>query len=183
MDLETCALAAVVVLTPRRFSDGRGFFCETWNRSHMADVGIDLDFVQDNLSFSVERGTFRGFHFQKPPRAQAKLVRVSRGAVLDVVVDIRRDSPTYGQHFGVELSAENGRQIFVPVGLAHSFLTLQPDTEVLYKASEFYDPEAEGGIRCDDPSLDIDWPLAMDDFMINDRDRGWPDLASLGEIF
>jgi dTDP-4-dehydrorhamnose 3,5-epimerase len=183
MKAETCDLSGIIVFTPRRFLDDRGFLCETWNRERMADIGIGVEFVQENQSYSAARSTFRGFHFQRPPCAQVKLVRVSRGAALDIVIDIRRGSPTFGRHFGVELSAENGRQIYVPVGFAHSFLTLQPDTEVLYKASEFYAPDAEGGLRYDDPAFNIDWPVALDDFMVNDRDKSWPDLGSLECVF
>lgn len=162
MHNEQTGLPGLTILTPRRFSDHRGYFSETWSRARMAAAGIDIDFVQDNQSLSVEVGTVRGLHFQKPPRAQTKLVRCGRGVLFDVAVDIRRGSPTYGQWFGVELSAENGRQLLIPAGFAHGFVTRAPKTEIIYKCSDVYAPETEGALRWDDPDLAIDWGLTGD---------------------
>jgi dTDP-4-dehydrorhamnose 3,5-epimerase len=160
MEIAQTGLPGLVVLTPRRFGDHRGYFSETWSRARLAEAGIDLDFVQDNQSLSVEAGTARGLHFQAPPRAQAKLVRCGRGVLFDVAVDIRTGSPTYGRWFGVELSAENGKQLLIPAGFAHGFVTRVPETEILYKCSDGYAPETEGALRWDDPDLGIDWGLA-----------------------
>ena len=159
MQIEDPPLPGVRLLTPRRFADERGFFSEVWNRRRLAELGITLDFVQDNHSFSRERHTVRGLHFQAPPHAQDKLVRVGAGRILDVAVDVRRGSPAYGRWFAAELSAENGRQMLVPAGFLHGFLTLEPDTEVYYKCSDYYAPECEGAVRFDDPALGIDWQL------------------------
>ncbi|RST86287.1 dTDP-4-dehydrorhamnose 3,5-epimerase [Aquibium carbonis] len=147
----------LVVLEPRRFSDERGYFEETWNRRHFDDAGIGVDFVQDNASMSIQSGTLRGLHFQAPPHAQDKLVRCTRGAIFDVAVDIRRGSPTYGRWSGIELTPENGRQFFIPKGFLHGFVTLLPRSEVQYKCSDYYAPACDGSVRWD--SLDIDWPL------------------------
>lgn len=147
----------VLVLEPRRFSDERGYFEEIWNRTRFRDLGIDVDFVQDNCSMSATPGTLRGLHFQAPPHAQDKLVRCTQGAIFDVVVDIRRGSPTYGSWMGVELTQGNGRQIFVPKGFLHGFVTLEPDTLVQYKCSDGYAPDCDRSVRWD--SLGIHWPL------------------------
>jgi dTDP-4-dehydrorhamnose 3,5-epimerase len=150
---------SIFILTPRRFADARGWFVETFNQRRFADkVGL-VNFVQDNQSHSVRAGTVRGMHFQKPPHAQAKLVSCLKGSILDVVVDIRIGSPTYGKHVSVVLSAENGKQIFIPVGFAHGLMTLEPETEVYYKVSDFYAPECEDGLLWNDPQLGIDWPI------------------------
>lgn len=151
---------SVLHLTPKRFGDDRGWFTETFNVRNFARVGIAEPFVQDNHSLSRPVGTLRGLHFQTPPHGQAKLVRCIRGRILDVAVDVRRGSPTYGRHVAAELSAENGEQLFIPVGFAHGFVTLEPDTEVTYKVTDFYAPECDGGIRWNDPDIGIDWPLA-----------------------
>lgn len=151
-------LAGLKLITPKKFGDNRGFFSETYNAEMLAELGIRERFVQDNHSLSVEKGTVRGLHFQSPPHAQAKLVRVSRGSILDVAVDLRRGSPTYGQHVAVELSAENWHQLFIPVGFAHGFCTLAPNTELQYKVSDYYAPECDGGILWNDPALAIAWP-------------------------
>ncbi len=155
-------LAGLCLLTPRRFGDHRGFFAETYSRRIFARHDIEVDFVQDNHSLSRQIGTVRGLHFQAPPRAQAKLVRCGRGAIFDVAVDIRRGSPTFGQWVGYELSAENGRQLFIPAGFAHGFMTLEPDSEIVYKVSDYYAPETEGALRWDDPAIGIKWPLKGD---------------------
>lgn len=159
MQIEETSLPGVLILTPSRIGDQRGFFTETWSRPRFAEAGIDVDFVQDNLSLSEAAGTVRGLHFQAPPRAQAKLVRCGRGRAFDVAVDIRRGSPTFAKWVGVELGFDNGRQLFLPAGFAHGFATLEPGTEIAYKCSDTYAPEAEGAIRWDDPEIGIDWPV------------------------
>lgn len=170
MQIETTALQGVLILTPRRFGDARGWFCETFNAGRMAEAGIDIGFVQDNHSFSAAKGTLRGLHYQKPPHAQDKLVRCSRGAILDVAVDARVGSATYGHWVGVELTAENGRQLLVPKGFLHGFVTLTDDTEVQYKCSDVYAPDCDGGVRWD--SLGIDWGVT--DPVLSDKDKVAP---------
>ena len=152
-------LPGVVIATPKRFGDHRGFFGETWNSTRWQEHGIGLDFVQDNQALSSEVGTLRGLHFQAPPHAQDKLVRCGRGRILDVAVDIRKGSPNYGHWVGVELSFENGRQLLVPAGFLHGYVTREPDTEVVYKCTDQYAPECEGAVRWDDPGIGIDWGL------------------------
>lgn len=161
MQIETVDIPGVVVLTPKRFGDSRGWFCETFSARGLAAAGLPADFVQDNQSFSGPQGTLRGLHFQRPPHAQDKLVRCTRGAIRDVAVDIRRGSPTWGAWVAVELSAENGRQLLVPKGFLHGFVTLTPDAEVQYKCTDFYAPQTEGAVRWDDPDLGIDWGLTV----------------------
>lgn len=151
-------LAGLKLITPNKFSDNRGFFSETYNAAMLAELGIEDRFVQDNHSLSVEKGTVRGLHYQTPPHAQAKLVRVSRGSILDVVVDLRRGSPTFGQYVAEELSAANWSQLYVPVGFAHGFCTLAPDTELQYKVSDYYAPACDAGMLWNDPALGIAWP-------------------------
>jgi dTDP-4-dehydrorhamnose 3,5-epimerase len=177
MEVISLAIPDVKLVTPRRFADPRGFFAETFSRRRFAEAGLIADFVQDNHSLSRPAGTVRGLHFQRPPFAQAKLVRVLRGAILDVAVDIRPSSPSYGRHVAAELSADNGAMILVPEGFAHGFCTLQPDTEVLYKVSRDYAPQHEGGILWNDPALDIAWPVDAADAILSDRDRAWPTLS------
>lgn len=162
MKIETTPLPGVVILTPARHGDNRGFFSETWNRARLAEAGIDIDWVQDNQSLSATPGTVRGLHFQTPPHAQDKLVRCGRGRLFDVAVDIRRGSPTYGRWTGAELSAENGRQLLVPKGFAHGFVTREPDTEILYKCSDSYAPDCDAGLRWNDPDIGVDWGLSGD---------------------
>ena len=149
----------ILLITPHHFGDQRGFFAETYSRQKYAEMGIAVEFVQDNHSLSRDVGTLRGLHFQAPPHAQGKLVRCGRGAIFDVVVDIRRGSPTYAQWIGYEVSAENGHQIYVPIGFAHGFVTLEPDSEIVYKCSDYYAPEAEGALRWSDMDIGIEWPL------------------------
>lgn len=180
MIIEHTKLEGVATLTPKRFGDARGFFCESWNSQAMAEAGFDITWVQDNHSMSARTGTLRGLHFQAPPHAQAKLVRCGRGALFDVVVDIRRGSPTFGQWAGAELSFENGRQILVPEGLAHGFVTLQPDTEIIYKCSDYYAPEADGGVLWS--SCGIDWPLQGDP-VLSDKDAVAPAFADFDTPF
>ena len=160
MKVETTALDGVVILTPRRFGDDRGWFSETWNATRMAEAGLAIDFVQDNHSMSAQVGTLRGLHYQAPPHAQDKLVRCTAGAILDVAVDFRAGSPTFGRWVAVDLTAENGRQLLVPKGFLHGFVTRLPNTEVQYKCSDVYAPDCDGGIRWDDPDIGIDWGVS-----------------------
>lgn len=157
MQIEQTALDGVVILTPPRFGDARGWFSETWNAARMAELGLGLHFVQDNHSFSAEAGTLRGLHYQRPPHAQDKLVRCTRGAIFDVAVDFRAGSATFGKWVGVDLTAENGRQLLVPKGFLHGFVTRVADTEVQYKCTDVYAPDCDGGVRWDDPDIGIDW--------------------------
>lgn len=182
MDITETALPGVLLITPRRFGDHRGFFSETYNAQRYAEAGITTPFVQDNQSLSAQVGTLRGLHFQAPPHAQAKLVRCGRGALFDVAVDIRRGSPTYGKWVGYELSAENGCQLLVPEGFAHGFVTLVPDTEILYKCTDFYAPETEGVLRWNDPAVGIEWPWTGDPVLI-ERDANAPGLEDIDTPF
>ena len=159
MNVIETALAGVRILEPQVFGDARGWFMESWSKKKMEDAGITVDFVQDNHSFSAQKGTLRGLHYQLNPMAQAKLLRVSRGTVFDVAVDIRRGSPTYAQWIGIELSAENYRQLFIPRGFAHGFITLTDNVEVQYKADNLYAPDCDGNIRWDDPAIGVAWPF------------------------
>ncbi len=183
LTIRETALPGVLVLEPARFHDARGFFSESWNRARLTDAGIDIDFVQDNHSLSHAAGTLRGLHFQTPPRAQAKLVRCGRGRLFDVAVDIRRGSPTFGQWVGEELSCDNGRQLLIPEGFLHGFVTREPDTEVLYKCSAPYAPDCDRAVRFDDPALGIDWGIAPGDVILSDKDAAAPSLAQLGTPF
>jgi len=181
--LTETTIQGVKTLTPRKFDDARGFFSETHNSEAFRNLGIDLNFVQDNDSFSVHRGTVRGLHFQIPPFAQDKLVRVVRGAILDVAVDLRRSSPTFGQHVAVELSAAKWNQMLVPIGFAHGFCTLEENSHVVYKVTGYYSPDHDRGLRWDDPALGIDWPVQPHAAMLSDRDREWPTLGDLPTHF
>jgi len=184
MDVLATSLPGVLRLTPRRFGDTRGYFSETWNaRSFMAATGLTLNFVQDNHSFSADKGTVRGLHYQSPPSAQDKLVRVGRGAVMDVAVDVRIGSPTFGQWVAEELSAENGRQLLVPRGFLHGFATLCDDVDVFYKCTNFYDPDCDGGIRFDDPDLAIDWGMNPKSAILSDKDASAPGFADFASPF
>jgi len=176
-------LPGVVMLTPRRFGDARGFFSEVYNRNAYAALGIDVEFVQDNHSLSREVGVVRGLHFQSPPHAQAKLVRVGAGRVLDVAVDIRRGSPTYGRWVGVELSAEAGNQLYIPVGFLHGFAVLEPGSELLYKCSDFYAPDCDGAVRFDDPDIGIDWGIDPKAAILSDKDAKAPFLKDFVSPF
>ena len=155
---ETFRIAGPLLVAIKRFEDARGFFSETYNARAFAAAGIRSNFVQDNHSLSRDKGTVRGLHFQRQPHEQEKLVRVVRGRILDVVLDIRRGSPSYGQHIAVELGASDGKQLYVPGGFAHGFCTLEPDTEVIYKVTDLYSPEHDRSIRFDDPKIGIEWP-------------------------
>lgn len=183
MQIEETALSGVIILTPARHGDARGFFSESWNKARMAAAGLDYDFVQDNHSVSAQMGTLRGLHFQSPPHAQGKLVRCGRGRLFDVAVDIRTGSPTYGQWVGVELSAENGRQLMIPAGFLHGFVTREPDTEIIYKCTDYYAPDCDGAVAWNDPDIGIDWGLNGGDPVLSDKDARAPKLADLGSIF
>ena len=172
----------LILIKPTRHKDERGFFSETYSRRRYKEFGIDMDFVQDNHSFSLEPGTLRGLHFQAPPNAQGKLVRCGKGAIFDVAVDIRKGSPTFGDWAGYELTEENGHQLYVPVGFAHGFLTLKPESEIVYKCTDYYAPQAEGSIRWDDPSIDIEWPLS-ENIILNERDAIAPLLKDFETPF
>ena len=181
--VQSTALPDVKLVQVRRFEDPRGVFSEVYHHRDFAAAGVDIMFVQDNISLSRQAGTVRGLHFQTAPFAQAKLVRVVRGRILDVAVDIRRSSPTYGRHVAVELSANDGRQLYIPTGFAHGFCTLEPDTEVSYKVSAHYEPLHDKGLAWDDPRLDIAWPVAPEHAILSDKDRQQPKLANLPAYF
>lgn len=183
MTIEDAEIPAVKIIAPKKFGDHRGFFSEVYNRQNFEKAGFDLVFVQDNHSFSADLGTIRGLHFQAPPFAQDKLVRVTRGRVLDVAVDLRRSSPTFGRHVSVELSAQNWRQLLVPIGFAHGFCTLEPDTEVLYKVTNFYSAAHDFGLAFDDPALGIPWGVDVAKMILSDKDRRHPRLEDLSFVF
>ena len=169
-------------ISPSKFDDGRGFFSETYNAKSFAKAGIDLNFVQDNHSYSAAKGVVRGLHYQVPPFAQDKLVRVTHGAILDVAVDIRKSSPTFGKWVALEVVAEKWNQIFVPKGFAHGFMTLMENTEVIYKVTDYYSPQHDRSIRFDDPSIGIDWPLPSSGVQLSDKDHKAPLFAD-AEVF
>jgi dTDP-4-dehydrorhamnose 3,5-epimerase len=177
------AMPEVLEIVPARHGDARGFFSEVWSAPALAAAGVETRFVQDNHSFSAEAGVLRGLHYQEPPAAQAKLVRVIRGAIYDVAVDIRRGSPTFGRWVGLRVSAQAWNQILVPEGFAHGFVTLEPATEVLYKVSAPYSPKHDRGIRFDDPAIGITWPLAGRAPILSDKDRAAPLLADADPAF
>ncbi|MBZ9662157.1 dTDP-4-dehydrorhamnose 3,5-epimerase [Mesorhizobium sp. ESP-6-4] len=182
LEVRRLGLDGVLEIVPKRHGDARGFFSETWNAEHFAEAGIDLVFVQDNHSYSAAAGVLRGLHYQLPPRAQAKLLRVIRGSVLDVAVDIRRSSPTFGKWEALEISADKGNQVLVPKGFAHGFVTLVPHTEVLYKVTDTYSPGHDRSIRFDDPAIGIAWPEIAGGFQLSDKDRNAP-LLGAAEVF
>ncbi len=173
----------LICFTPKRFYDERGWFTETFNARKIASLAPSLQWVQDNQSNSKHAGTVRGLHFQSPPHAQAKLVSCIRGAIFDVVVDIRNGSPTFGHHIAVELSAENSKQLFVPAGFAHGLMTLEPDTQVSYKVSDYYAPECEGGILWNDPEFNISWPKISDQTALSPKDGVLPLLKNFASPF
>ncbi len=183
LTVTSTAIEAVKIVTPKSFADSRGAFCETYNRSRFFEHGIPFEFVQDNHSSSVEAGTIRGLHFQSPPAAQGKLIRVLRGSILDVAVDLRRSSPTYGKWTAETLSAADGRQLLVPIGFAHGFCTLEPDTHVLYKVTAYYSPANDLGIAWDDPDLAIDWRVQPGKAILSERDTRHPRFNSLPTYF
>lgn len=176
-------IPGVCAILPAEFKDGRGSFSEVYKRRIFEQAGVPGEFVQDNQSFSGQRGTVRGLHFQSPPEAQAKLVRVLTGAVLDVAVDIRAGSPTFGRHVSRVLSAANREQLFVPEGFAHGFCTLTDDVTVLYKVTRYYSPAHEMGVRWDDPELGIDWGISAAQALVAPRDLEFPELAQISKVF
>lgn len=183
MEIVETVIPGVRQLKPRRFSDHRGFFSETFNAKSFEDAGMPKVFVQDNHSLSRPKGTVRGLHFQIPPFAQDKLVRVVRGSILDVAVDIRRASPSFGRSVAVVLSAEEWNQLFIPVGFAHGFCTLEDDTEVVYKVTQFYSPENDRGLLWNDPDLAIQWPVSEAEAVLSDKDKKLPSLKDLPPYF
>lgn len=170
-------------ITPRRFGDHRGYFSESYNARVFEAKGFQLDFVQDNHSLSAASGTVRGLHFQSPPHAQTKLVRCGRGRIFDVAVDIRKGSPTFGQWYGVELSQENGTQLLIPAGFLHGFMTLEPNSEIIYKCTDFYAPECDGGVRWDDPDIGIVWPEQDSTIILSPKDKDAPLLKNFNTPF
>ncbi len=183
MKIENTPISGLRLLTPNRFADLRGYFSECWNKAAFESHRINADFVQDNQSLSIRPGTVRGLHFQSPPHAQAKLVRCGRGRLYDVAVDIRVGSPTFAKWFGVELSADNGRQLFIPAGFLHGFVTREPDTEILYKCSDYYAPDCDGAVRFDCP--DIELTGGWDDLepILSDKDAAAPCLKDFRSPF
>lgn len=182
MKLETTFINDLVVLNPAVFEDERGYFFEAYNKTKSLDLGIAIDFVQDNQSFS-KRGTLRGLHYQNPPFAQTKLIRVLQGEIRDVAVDLRKDSPTYGQHFGIVLSSDNKKQLLVPQGFAHGFSVLSETAVVLYKCDQFYNKDSEGGIRFDDPTLNIDWGMDLAAAIVSEKDLILPNFENCNSQF
>ena len=181
MKITKTKLEGVVIIEPDVFGDNRGFFMESWNKKKMAEAGLDYDFVQDNHSKSTVKGTLRGIHFQKSDNAQAKLVRCVKGAVLDVAVDLRRNSPTFKQWVGVELSEENKKQLLIPRGFGHGFVTLTDDVEFLYKADNYYESEADAGILWSDPEIGVEW--GVDNPILSEKDKKNPFLKDCRELF
>ena len=181
--VETFAAPGLIALTPAKHGDARGFLSETYSRARFREIGIDIDFVQDNHTFSAGKGTIRGLHFQVPPHEQGKLVRVLRGAIVDVVVDIRSGSPAFGRATAIELSAQNWTQLYVPPGFAHGFCTLTLDTEVLYRMTKSYAADADRGLAFDDPDLAIRWPVEASAAILSDKDRRHPRLRDLPTYF
>lgn len=182
MNIEQTFIKDLIIITSELFEDERGYFFEAYSKSKLSVLGIDIDFVQDNQSFS-KKGTLRGLHYQNPPFAQTKLIRVFEGEIIDVAVDLRKDSPTYGKHFSILLSAENKKQLFVPQGLAHGFSVISQTAVVMYKCDQFYNKQSEGGIRFDDPALDIDWGMDLKDAIVSDKDLILPDFANCNSQF
>jgi dTDP-4-dehydrorhamnose 3,5-epimerase len=183
MQVISTAIAEVKEIRPVRHRDPRGFFSEIFREDVLREHGIEVSFVQENHSLSVDRGVVRGLHFQAPPEGQAKLVRVGAGSILDVAVDIRAGSPSYGRHVAVVLSAAEGNQLFVPAGFAHGFCTLEANTEVVYKVNRYYSREHDLGLAWNDPELGIAWPIADDEALLSDKDRSQPVLAELPPYF
>lgn len=183
MNVEQTKLSGVLIVTPARHGDTRGFFSESWSAQRMRDAGLNYTFVQDNHSLSPQTGTVRGLHFQAPPHAQAKLVRCGRGSLLDVAVDIRKGSSTFGQWVAEELSFENGKQLLIPHGFLHGFVTLEPDTEIIYKCDDYYAPECDGAVRFDDPDIGIDWGIDPIKAILSDKDAAAPFLKDFDSPF
>ncbi len=183
MQIKDTSLPGVKILTPQRFGDARGFFCESWSKRALKKQGLHFDFVQDNHSLSDQAGTVRGLHFQAPPHAQAKLVRCGRGRFFDVAVDIRKRSPTYGKWFGVNLSFENGKQLLIPAGFLHGFVTREPTTEIIYKCTDYYAPDCDGAVLFNDPDIGIDWNMGDVTPVLSDKDAAAPRLKDLNSPF
>lgn len=181
--VESLAIPEVKIIRPKKHGDARGFFSETYSQKALAEAGVDLAFVQDNHAFSAAPGTVRGLHFQTAPFAQDKLVRVVRGSIFDVAVDLRRGSPTYGKHVSAVISAKDWNQILVPVGFAHGLVTLEPDTEVLYKVTNYYAPQHDLGLLWNDPALGIAWPVSEANAILSAKDKVQPRLADLPAYF
>jgi dTDP-4-dehydrorhamnose 3,5-epimerase len=183
MNVVNLAIPDVKIFTPKKFGDDRGFFSETYNKQLLAQTGTHIDFVQDNHSFSATAGTIRGLHYQAPPFAQDKLVRVVRGSILDVAVDIRRSSPTFGKWVAAEISAALWNEILIPIGFAHGVCTLEPNTEIIYKVSNYYSQKHDYGIRWDDPDLNIEWPVSRDAAVLSDKDMKQPFFREAANLF
>lgn len=183
MQIVSTAIADVKLITPVRHGDARGFFVELFRLDALRQHGVEVEFVQDNQAFSAAADVVRGLHFQVPPMAQAKLLRVAAGAIIDVAVDLRRGSPSYGRHVAVEMHADGGTQIFIPEGFAHGYRTLVPNTEVIYKVNRYYSPEHDRGLRWDDPALGINWGISSAAAQLSDKDRRQPLLSELGPVF
>ncbi|MPR08695.1 dTDP-4-dehydrorhamnose 3,5-epimerase [Microvirga tunisiensis] len=181
--VERTDISDVVLLKPRRFGDHRGWFTETYNARSFTQALGSVVFVQDNQAFSAAKGTLRGLHFQRPPEPQAKLIRVLRGSIFDVAVDLRMGSPTYGRWVGETLTADGGEQLFVPRGFAHGYCTLEPDTEVAYKVDGFYAPECDAGLAWNDPTLAIAWPITPEEAILSDKDKKLPAFADFVSPF
>jgi dTDP-4-dehydrorhamnose 3,5-epimerase len=182
MNIEKTFIKDLVVLIPAVFEDERGYFFEAYNKSKLEDLGVKIDFIQDNQSFS-KKGTLRGLHYQNPPFAQTKLVRVLEGEIMDVVVDLRKDSPTFGEHFEIVLSSENKKQLLVPQGFAHGFSVLSETAVVLYKCDQYYNKQSEGGIRYDDLTLNIDWGMDLAAAIVSEKDVLLPDFSNCNSRF
>ena len=182
MAIETTPIQDLVIINPTVFEDARGYFFEAYNQNTLVAEGININFVQDNQSFS-KRGTLRGLHYQNPPFAQTKLVRVLQGEIMDVVVDLRKESPTYGQHFTIKLSAENKKQLLIPHGFAHGFSVLSETAIVFYKCDQFYNKASEGGIRFDDPALNINWGIDLTTAIVSDKDMELPNFSDCNSEF
>lgn len=183
MEIKQTLLTGAFILTPKCFGDARGFFSESWNKARMEKAGLMFNFVQDNHSLSKQAGTVRGLHFQAPPHAQAKLVRCGRGSLLDVAVDIRKGSPTFGKWIAEILSFENGKQLLIPHGFLHGFVTLEPYTEIIYKCDDYYAPECDGAVRFDDPDIGIEWGIDPKQTILSDKDAAAPSLHEFESPF
>jgi dTDP-4-dehydrorhamnose 3,5-epimerase len=183
MNIREFDVPGVKLILPKRFSDARGHFSETWNDRLFREMAGNVTFVQDNQSISTKKGTVRGLHFQRPPFAQGKLVRVLRGSIFDVVVDIRNGSPTYRRHVGIKLDAIEGAQLWVPPGFLHGFCTLEDETDVFYKVTAYYSPDHDAGVLWNDPDLRINWPVEGDSVVLSEKDRRHPRLCDTPDLF
>jgi dTDP-4-dehydrorhamnose 3,5-epimerase len=182
MKIEETFIKDLVIVEPTVFGDERGYFFESYSKTKFTDLGINIEFVQDNQSFS-KKGTLRGLHYQNPPFAQSKLVRVLEGEIVDVAVDLRKDSPTYGKSFNILLSAENKKQLLVPQGFAHGFSVISETASVMYKCDQFYNKDSEGGIKFDDPSLNIDWGMNLEEAIVSEKDQILPFIENCNSLF